>query len=285
MLKIRRMMLQKLFDGWRKESRELKTMRYKAAQILARMMRRTRGPLWVKESTLVCFHMWHRYAAVKNAYRHGEPDPRFQNPHLPQWTNLFKTLTVARVKKKKTKETGELLTQKRAFSLWAFMMTVDRSKPVTPLAVAISHFNTTLTKKMLFAWSNYLRERGERIRYRNKLFFIWKQWAPKYKKLRTFNHIASEWLRIKRVRKSFDVMISICLTVVGARTEKIKELRRNFCDRKVVICAYAIMNKDEHVIMVDCWRRLLHFYQMRKNWKALNAKFNYEYYRAKMKGK
>lgn len=65
MLKIRRMMLQKLFTGWRMEARELKNMRYKAAQILARMMRRTRGPLWVKESSLVCFHMWHRYVSVK----------------------------------------------------------------------------------------------------------------------------------------------------------------------------------------------------------------------------
>lgn len=29
------------------------------------MMRRTKGPMWVKEVVLVCFHMWHRYAAVR----------------------------------------------------------------------------------------------------------------------------------------------------------------------------------------------------------------------------
>ena len=39
--------------------------RFKASQILARMVRRTKGPMWVKEVVLVTFHMWHRYAAVK----------------------------------------------------------------------------------------------------------------------------------------------------------------------------------------------------------------------------
>lgn len=53
------------FSGWRAEARELHVMRAKATQILARMVRRTKGPLWVKESALVCFHMWHRYTAVK----------------------------------------------------------------------------------------------------------------------------------------------------------------------------------------------------------------------------
>jgi hypothetical protein len=64
-MKIRRLVLQKIFYGWRTESRELKTMRFKASQILSRMMRRTRGPMWVKESALVCFHMWYRYIKVK----------------------------------------------------------------------------------------------------------------------------------------------------------------------------------------------------------------------------
>jgi hypothetical protein len=65
MLKIRRLMLEKLFVGWRAETRDLRITRYKASQILARMVRRTKGPLWVKEATLVCFHMWYRYIKVK----------------------------------------------------------------------------------------------------------------------------------------------------------------------------------------------------------------------------
>jgi hypothetical protein len=65
MLKIRRLMLEKLFHGWVTETRDLRMVRYKASMILSRMVRRTKGPLWVKEATLVCFHMWFRYIQVK----------------------------------------------------------------------------------------------------------------------------------------------------------------------------------------------------------------------------
>ena len=65
MMKIRRLMLEKLFIGWKDEVRVLKLCRYKASQVIARMVRRTKGPLWVKESSLVCFHLWYRYTAVK----------------------------------------------------------------------------------------------------------------------------------------------------------------------------------------------------------------------------
>jgi hypothetical protein len=65
MLKIRRLMLEKLFLGWVTETRDLRMVRYKASMILSRMVRRTKGPLWVKEATLVCFHMWFRYIQVK----------------------------------------------------------------------------------------------------------------------------------------------------------------------------------------------------------------------------
>lgn len=64
-MKIRRLILQRLFNGWRAEARDLKIVRYKASQILSRMMRRTKGPMWVKESALVSFHMWYRYTKVK----------------------------------------------------------------------------------------------------------------------------------------------------------------------------------------------------------------------------
>ena len=65
LLKIRRLLLMRLWAGWRAETRSLHNHRYKAAQIIARMVRRTKGPLWVKEAVLVCYHMWYRYIKVK----------------------------------------------------------------------------------------------------------------------------------------------------------------------------------------------------------------------------
>jgi hypothetical protein len=212
-------------------------------------------------------------------------DPRFNNPHLPQWTKLYKEITIQRVKKKRTLDTGVVLTQKRAFSKWTHIMKVDRSKPVTALAVAVNHYNKVITTKIIQAWYEAVRERGRLVRYRNHLFEIWKVWAPKSHKLRKFHNIATDWLRIQRVRKSFNFMSSICLKVIGKRTEKMKELRRNFCDRKVMICAYALLNKSEHVMMVDCWRRLLVYWKLRKNWKSFNIQMSYEWYRSKAQGK
>jgi hypothetical protein len=78
--KIRRLILSKLFNGWINEIRNQKVFRSKASMILSRMMRRTRGPMWSKEMTLLFFHMWRRYVAVRVAYRHGEPDPVFKTP-------------------------------------------------------------------------------------------------------------------------------------------------------------------------------------------------------------
>eukprot|EP01034_Spumella_vulgaris_P022145 gene22145-28250_t len=170
MMKIRRMMMQKLFTGWKNESRDLRTMRAKATQILARMVRRTKGPLWVKESSLVCFHMWHRYTAVKRAYRREEPDPRFTNPFLPQWTKLIKEITLARVKKKRSLETSHKLTEGRAFRVWHYLMSVDRSKPVTPLAVAIMHYSKVICNKIMSAWFVILT--------------TWRQYAAVQKELR-----------------------------------------------------------------------------------------------------
>ena len=282
-MKIRRMVLLKLFNGWKNESHDLKIMRYKASQILSRMVRRTKGPLWVKESTLVCFHMWYRYTVVKNSYRRGELDPNFKNPYLPQWTKLYKEITLSRVKKKRTLETGQLLTQRRAYGKWRYLMTVDRSKPVTPLAVAINHYNTVLSTKVLIAWYRYVRDRGRAMRYAEKIFYAWQQWAPKHRKLRLFNDIATEWVRLQRVRRSFKVMTKICQTMISIRTEKIKELRKIFCDRRIVLCAYALLNKNEHVMMVDCWRKLVCYWKGRRRWKALNWHFNYSWFAHKAK--
>lgn len=220
---------------------------------------------------------------MQRCYRLGLLDPRFTNPHLPQWTKLYKSIAISRVKKKKTQELGILLTTTRAMRKWKIIMTIDRTKPVTPLAVAVAHYNKVLSQKILTEWFAMVRQRGQLVRYRDKLFNIWKAWAPRARKLRKFHTLATEWLRIQRQRKAFTYMTTICLKVIGKRTEKMKELRKNFCDRKVMLCAYAWMNKPEHVMMVDCWRRLLLYWRARRQWKSLRAHLSYDWHRTKAK--
>jgi hypothetical protein len=169
---------------------------------------------------------------------------------LPQWTKLMKDITVNRIKRKRTAELGAHLTRLRAFKCWKKLMVVDRTKPVTPLAVAIMHYSTVLLNKVLHAWHDTIRERGHIMRFRNKLFQSWRRWAPKHKQMRKFNDQAEELIRIRRVQRAYGVMIKLCFNVIGTRTEKIKELRRNFCDRRVVICAYALLHKVGVVLRV-----------------------------------
>ena len=131
-MKIRRLILSKLFSGWKSEVRELRGMRFKATQILARTMRRSKGPMWVKEGVLVCYHIWRRYSAVRHAYRREEPDPVFKNPHLPQWSKLLSSITLSRIHRRRAKEKGEKLTLTRALRTWVIIKSMDKSQLVTP---------------------------------------------------------------------------------------------------------------------------------------------------------
>ena len=88
------------------------------------------------------------------------------------------------------------------------------------------------------------------MRFRTKIFQSWRKWAPKHKQMRIFNDKAQELIRLKLVQRAYGVMIKLCFNVIGMRTERIKELRRNFCDRRVVICAYALLHK----VSVVCCR-------------------------------
>lgn len=185
----------------------------------------------------------------QKAYRHDLPDPRYTNPMLPQWTKLMKDITVNRIKRKRTRELGMQLTQLRSFKRWKRLMTVDRTKPVTPLAVAIMHYSTVLMTKVLHLWHGVIRERGKMMRFRTKIFQSWRKWAPKHKQMRIFNGKAQELIRLKLVQRAYGVMIKLCFNVIGTRTERIKELRRNFCDRRVVICAYALLHKVSDMLL------------------------------------
>ena len=221
---------------------------------------------------------------LQKAYRNDELDPSFRNPMLPQWTKLMKEITVKRIKAKRCKEIAYHLIQIRNFRQWKKLMLIDRTKPVTPLAVAIMHYSRVLLTKMIIAWHGVIRERGAFVRFRNKLFYAWKKWAPHHRQMRVFNDQAEELIRLKKVQRAFGVMIDLCLNVIGTRTEKIKALRRNFCDRKVVVCAYALLHKGSHVMMVDCWRRLVFYWKSRRSWKAVNWHFTYEWHSHKIKG-
>ena len=118
--KIRRLILIKLFHGWQVEVRRLRVRRFHGSQILSRMMRRSKGPLWVKEINLVCFHMWRRYTCIRLAFKREEPEPRFSNPFLPQWAKLLSEMTIKRIKKKRAQEISQLLTTKRIFRRWYY---------------------------------------------------------------------------------------------------------------------------------------------------------------------
>lgn len=95
---------------------------------------------------------------------------------------------------------------------------------------------------------------------------------------------AEKWIRLRRLRKSYNVMIQLCLVVVDKRSEALRRMRKFFWDRKLMVCAYALMNKQEHVMMLDCWRRLKIYLANRQKWKAFRWNYNIEYHQNKTQG-
>ena len=91
-------------------------------------------------------------------------------------------------------------------------------------------------------------------------------------------------MRFRRLRKSYNVMIQLCLVVINKRSKALRKLRKVFCDRKVMVCAYALMQKQEHVMLLDCWRRLKLFWQRRQKWKAFRWNYNIAYHANKSDG-
>jgi len=267
-MKIRRLILSKLFVGWRSEMRELRGMRFKASQILARTMRRSKGPMWVKEGVLVTFHIWRRYTAVRFAYRRDEPDPQFKNPHLPQWSKLLSTITLNRIHRKRAQEKGEKLSLTRTFRTWCVIMTMDKSKLVTPLQIAINHWNSKVWTKVFGGWSQLIRERGVIMRLRDKTFFAWKKWSPRKKRLRILKRNTIAWLSLRQKGTVFSEMTGQCFDVIGRRAAVLRILRENVNDRKVMVCALALMGFNSHVIMLDCWRRWTAWWKNRRRWKS-----------------
>lgn len=282
-MKIRRLILSKLFSGWRYETRELRGQRFKATQILTRTMRKHKGPMWVKEGLLVCYHIWHRYTAVRLAYRLEEPDPVFKNPFLPQWAKLLQKITLSRIHRKRAQEKGEMLLLKRNFRSWRFIMTMDRSKMMTPLAIAINHWNNKVWTKVFGAWSGYLKERGTISRIRNMCFAAWKIWAPRKSRLSKAKKATIVMVKRRAVRRAYGVMTAQCFEVIGKRAGALRILRDNFQNRKLLICAYALMHRNSQVIMLDCWRRWCMWKHNRKRWACTLWQFRFLYFDTKMR--
>ena len=281
--KIRRLVLSKLYQGWRSEVRFLRNNRFKASQILTRVMRRSKGPLWVKETTLVCFHVWRRYSSVRKAYKLQLPEPRFGAPYLPQWTKLLQTITLQRISRKRAAEKAEMLVYIRTFRKWTFIMTVDRTQSANPEAVAESHNRRVILRRVVLAWRTVLRERGTIVRVRNRCFFKWKKWAPVRSRMSSLKKQTKIWLDGRRTYNAFYAMQVQCFELISRVISKVQLLNAKCLDRKVIMCAYALLNRDACVIALDCWRRWKLYWQGRVRWRKAQLQYNYMWHSGRIR--
>jgi hypothetical protein len=279
--KIRRLILNKLFTGWGNEIRTQKVFRYRASVILSRMMRKTRGPMWSKEMTLLFFHMWRRYVAVRTAYRRGEPDPVFKTPYIHQWTIYLQQLTMSRIYKRRALENGKQLILMRSVRRWKFMMAEDRSKPKDPIATARLYYRRKLCVKLFQGWFGCVREKGKIMRNREKYFLAWKTWAPIERRLRKHEQQAAHLMREKNLVRIFDTMIKLCKEAMGRRAAALKTLSGSMFNRKLLMCVYALMNRIPNVLMIDCWRRWCLWTRNRKKYLSFLWQFRYQYHEAR----
>jgi hypothetical protein len=95
--------------------------------MIARAMRRTNGPLWAVETTLITFTMWRRYAAVRACYREERPALRFSHPNIPEWTKLLQRIALHEARKKRARDSATMLHLKFSWKQWRYAMTLDRS--------------------------------------------------------------------------------------------------------------------------------------------------------------
>ena len=52
----------------------------------------------------------------------------------------------------------------------------------------------------------------------------------------------------------------------------------------MMMCAYAFMNMNTSVIMLDCWRKWKNYRENRSKWKTVSWKFQVLWHETKMKG-
>ena len=120
------------------------------------------------------------------------------------------------------------------------------------------------------------------MRIRDKRFHAWKVWSPRKRRLRVLKVSAIAWLSLNKKRTVINEMTRQCFDVIGRRAAILRILRQNVNDRKVMVCAYALMGFDSHVIMIDCWRRWTSWLKARRRWKLAVWNFRFAYHSTKV---
>jgi hypothetical protein len=188
------------------------------------------------------------------------------------------------VHKERTRIKGMKLVMTRSFRKWYDVLDSDNVDLKASYKVAENHFVRAFGRKMLNAWHDVLRERGKILRIRERTFSAWAKWAPRTRRLRLLEVETARWLLERRTRKAFDAMTTVCFDFLNKRIGALKVLRRSMNDRKLLVCAYALMNHDAKVVMLDCWRRWRFYAGCRARWKAAQWNFRYLWCDTKMRG-
>jgi hypothetical protein len=279
--KFRRLIVLKIFNEWRKEILFLKKTRHQACQFIIRCSRSATNHLYETEAALVCFHMWKRYLLVTKAYLSHEPEPRFTNPYLPQWTRLKTEIALTRIHKTRTAEKGQILSQLRSFKRWRFSMTLDLSAYLSPWEQASIYNYKYLTNWVLQAWITSIKERGSIQRVQYRCFYKWKRWAPLNITHKSAKRKLVKIIKTRRTEQAFQSIVELCLDIIGRRTLALRTLRDNVYNRKLMICVFALMNQDHHVMMIDCWRRWFKWTSARVRWKSTLWQYRYLWHTSK----
>jgi hypothetical protein len=257
----------------------------RASQILSRMLRRSRGPLWMKEAQLVCFHMWRRFNAVRSAYRKQQADPQFGYPYLPQWTQLMKQIVLTRARKEQVRRIGSSLESKVWFDRWIKVKrALDSRKTMSAEEIADQRYVQSLTSKVLSAWNGHCREKGKIYRLRLKIFVNWRTWAPRKRRLAEFKTRTIFWMNRRRSRRAFDVLIDLCEATMSRRLKAIRVLQDRMRDRKVLLCAYGFLGRYENMHMLEYWRRWIIYRKNCLRWRAALLECRYNWYQSRNKG-
>jgi hypothetical protein len=70
----------------------------------------------------------------------------------------------------------------------------------------------------------------------------------------------------------------LCKNVLGRRAATLKMLSNSMYDRRVQICAYALMGYDANVIMIECWRRWKCWWRNKRRFTQMMWSYRYNYY-------
>jgi hypothetical protein len=160
---------------------------------------------------------------------------------------------------------------------WKKLMTIDKSLLLTPEEVAIKHYENLFKRRHLRGWYNYLHERGDIVRIRDKAFAAWKQYAPAQKRLKDLERQTVAWLDLCDKAKIYRVMTSHCRSIIERRLETLERFKLMQKNRKVLVCAFALVDRDAHVMFLDCWRRWRKWIALRNSWRYALRELRYDY--------